>query len=286
MIYLTSNFSEIVAYRITGEFVKKITVEELSEKVNINHRYINFKHWKENLFCANVNLSGKEQCRFFIFTLEGEIVKLFQNYVFFNSRGNFPIPFMEGGLYCYNDDFFYKQGYSDTLFRVSDQLELKAEAVFEVPGNKISENIRYQISYKDFTYIQVISVFENYIWMRKSNSTGIYLYAKKNNHLISFASDPFLQKILPLPDGTMRAFALDGLRNDIDGGLPFIPNGQIQNGQQMVCVYQSYLLKEKLTEEHFARYDIKDPEAHKRLRTLLTNLDWEDNPVLMIATFK
>ena len=51
-------------------------------------------------------------------------------------------------------------------------------------------------------------------------------------------------------------------------------------------IYQSYLLKEQLTEEHFARCDIKDSEAHKRLRSLLANLDWEDNPILMIATFK
>jgi hypothetical protein len=54
----------------------------------------------------------------------------------------------------------------------------------------------------------------------------------------------------------------------------------------LVALYQSYLLKEYLTDEHFARQNIKDQEAHQRLKDLLANLDEEDNPVLMIATFK
>ena len=120
---------------------------------------------------------------------------------------------------------------------------------------------------------------------------GLYLYNKKNNRIFFSRPDPLLKKenIINFNSGPMSGTtSLYGLHNDIDGGLPFMPElkSHIQNSQQMVCVYQSYLLKELLTEEHFARYDIKDPEAHKRLRTLLTNLDWEDNPVLMIATFK
>ena len=286
MVYLILNFFEIVAYRITGEFVKKLTVNELSDKIKVNHRYISFDFWKDNLFCAHINLSGKEQYRFCIFTLEGEIIKLFPNNIFFDADRLRQI--FLGGVYFSNEHIFFKQGYSDTIFRLSDTFELVPAIVFDLPGKKIPENVRYQIRYDEFCYIQGISVFENYLFLKNSNNSYDYLYDLKNNRLIAFESDPLLRKVLPLPDGTLREFSLRGLKNDIDGGLPLLPAyaSHIQNNQQMVCVYQSYLLKEQLTEDHFARCDIKDREAHKRLQSLLANLDEEDNPVIMIATLK
>jgi len=97
------------------------------------------------------------------------------------------------------------------------------------------------------------------------------------------------ETIIPLPGGVTqtRTSSLRGLSNDIDGGLPFNPRflSYIPNNRQLICIYPSYLLKEKLTEEHFAHYKIRDQEAHKRLRNLLANLNEEDNPVIMIATF-
>jgi hypothetical protein len=50
--------------------------------------------------------------------------------------------------------------------------------------------------------------------------------------------------------------------------------------------FQPFKLLKDFTKEHFAAKKIKDKEAHERLKKLLATLDEDDNPVLMIATFK
>ena len=74
----------------------------------------------------------------------------------------------------------------------------------------------------------------------------------------------------------------------LDGGLPFWPRKgvSIQNDKQLARFYQPFELLERLNEEYFSAHEIKDLQAHERLKNLLKNLDEDDNPVLMIATFK
>ena len=81
---------------------------------------------------------------------------------------------------------------------------------------------------------------------------------------------------------------LPGFVNDIDEGLPFWPaeNVSIQNNQQLVGIYSPIRLNEMLTEEYFSAHNIKNIQTHKRLKNLLKNINEDDNPVLMIATFK
>ena len=292
-IYLMG-MDEIVAYTIAGKFVKKLNLIDFYKKGVLSDRPMHVTHWKENLFCANMNLnSGKEPLRCVIFTLEGEVVKTFPNHVFFETeKGRMVRSTLNSDvdIYLYNEQLYFKEILCDTLFRITDQLDFVPEIIFDLPGKKMPTNMRGYFKTSPPEYmIRGIHEVDNYLfWF----GTLQYLYDKKKNQLISFEGDPLLNREItaPLPGGATntRTTSLRGLSNDIDGGLPFAPHhlSHIQNDQQMICIYQSYLLKEKLTDEHFARYKIKDPEAHKRLRNLLENLDWEDNPVLMIATFK
>ena len=302
MVYLMSS-SEIYAYSISGEFVKKLNLNELRNTVDISRPLPNITHWKENLFCANIDLNpGKEPYRCIIFTLDGEVVKLFPNYIIFNYdfKGIFSTNYnREANIYCYNEQLFFREILCDTLFRITDQLEFMPEIVFELPGKKIPINKRGQFAeiLSDNTIqpkntpdyvIHYLYEVDKYLFL---TGKELCLYNKNSKKIISFEPDPFLQKeiTVTINNSTVsRTTNLSGFRNDIDGGLPFSPSTSIhiQNNHQMACVYQSYLLKELLTEEHFARYEVKDQEAHKRLRSLLANLDEEDNPVIMIATFK
>jgi predicted MarR family transcription regulator len=45
-------------------------------------------------------------------------------------------------------------------------------------------------------------------------------------------------------------------------------------------------MKEFLTEDYFAAHEIKDPAAHKKLKDLVQKLDFDDNPVVVIAKLK
>ena len=293
MIYLLGLF-EICVYNLSGKFIKKLNLLELEKAISV--RTQNIMHWKDNLFCANIDLnSGKAPYRCIIFTLDGEIVKLFPNHIFFDTGKSGGVVRStlnsDANIYCYNEQLFFKERLCDTLFRITEQLELVPEIIFDLPGKKMPTEMRGSFSQPVSDYmITGIYEVEKYLFITSSKEFRQCLYDKHKKQLISFDSDPLLKVeiVAPLPGGanSSRTGNLSGFRNDIDGGLPFRPLINIQNNKQMACVYQSYLLKELLTEEHFARYEVKDREAHKRLRSLLANLDEEDNPVIMIATFK
>jgi len=283
MLYLM-NYSEIVAYRITGEFVKKMNFIELAKRVNTKHLE-NITHWKDNLFCSHINISsGKEPFRFIIFNLEGEIVNLFPNYIFFKKENPNRFVVYNSNIHIFNEKLYFKELPGDTLFQVFDH-EMVPEVIFKLSGSKRHPDMIY--NHPDAIDIRVPGIVENYLWLQIS-TIGDCLYDKKHNRLIAFESDALLSNEINLPDMSTYVYQLRGLRNDIDGGLPFLPRRYsiINNNNQLVCLYQAYVLKNNFTEEHFARQKIKDPEAHKRLRKLLSELDEEDNPVLMIATFK
>ena len=76
-----------------------------------------------------------------------------------------------------------------------------------------------------------------------------------------------------------------GFINDIDGGLSFFPIHYAGNGK-LVDIWQAEDMLELLTEEYFATKTITDPEAHQRLREVLRNLVWDDNPVIVVARLR
>jgi hypothetical protein len=76
-----------------------------------------------------------------------------------------------------------------------------------------------------------------------------------------------------------------GIINDIDGGMSFTPRFYAGNNE-VVDVWRAEDMKEMLTDEYFATQQIKDPQAHQRLKELLKNMEEDDNPVVVIAKMK
>ena len=294
-IYLMG-YGEVFAFHITGEFIKKLNLRELANKFDRLAIY-NFIHWKDDMFCGNFSLnSGKAPYSFVIFTLDGEIVKLFKNFTFFPTPKGVYIRNTintDASIYCFDDQLFLREILCDTLFRVSDQYDLVPEIVFDLPGPRIQDKMRGQQipNINNYSIIHSIHEIENYLFLDDLNGDR-YLYDKKNKRTFFCLSDPLLyvEFVMRPENGPVmsRNIPIRGLRNDIDGGLPIWPvyRSLFQNNQQVVTVYQSYLLKEKLTDEHFAQKNFNDPEAHQRLKNLLSDLNEFDNPVVMISTFK
>lgn len=289
------SMGEICAYRINGEFVKKLNLWQWTKKTGLSIHLSNWTHWKDELFCANFTLdSGKEPYRFIIFTLDGEIVKLFPNHIFFDFHGRYTSLNSEADVYCFNEQLYFRERLCDTLFRITDQLDLAPEIVFNVPGPKIPIDLRGQYD-GDYSSLQDIREVAHYLFLTgHRNKNGFYILYNRHNNQSTFLKHDLSTRrevtTITQPGGSLftRTQLVRGLINDIDGGLPFWPHHlcNIQNNKQLVAVRKADQLKELLTDEYFAAHTIKDMEAHNRLRNLLKNLDWEDNPVLMIATFK
>ena len=101
------------------------------------------------------------------------------------------------------------------------------------------------------------------------SNLGIYDIINQKTHLLD--TDPVLLR--------------RGLINDLDGGLPFWPK-YYTSGNELVDIWQAYEMKDLLTERYFAAHEIRNPQAHQKLKELLSNLHYEDNPVVVIAKLK
>ncbi|MDL2266329.1 hypothetical protein LJC43_08110, partial [Parabacteroides sp. OttesenSCG-928-G21] len=101
------------------------------------------------------------------------------------------------------------------------------------------------------------------------NLFGIYDIANQTTQLLD--TDPIAR--------------IRGLVNDLDGGLSFWPQ-YYTSDNELVDIWRAEDMKELLTEEYFASHEIKDPETHQKLKNIVQKLDFDDNPVVVIAKLK
>ena len=319
MIYMASRY-ELLAFRISGEFVKKLNLYEFIKSSKIStYPPKNITYWKDDLFCANIDLNtGNEPYRFVIFSIDGNIEKLFPSYINFDIEGD--VFLMNSindfaDIYFYNGQLRFREQASDTLFCLTDQLELVPEIIFDFCGRNIPMNMRgdkYFANKDSYTYINSMIEMKNHIFLRCSFGDKFpsdlppfqELWYDKNNGKLTILKQDYLgQNLKKIPVMSSPGTFLNsnekerlinifrqGFINDVDGGYDFFPIHQmthIRSNQQLICkTCQPFDLLNDLNEDHFASKKIKNKDAHERLKNILANLDEDDNPVLMIATFK
>ena len=135
-----------------------------------------------------------------------------------------------------------------------------------------------------FFTISNFYIYENYILM---NGSVFCLYDKNNSKLSTIKHDTSISIERNVQSHNYNT-VFRGFTNDIDGGFAFFPyyRYQMQNEKQFANAFQSYELKQYLTNEYLSQRKIKNLEAHQRLKKLLSKLDEDDNPVIIIATVK
>jgi hypothetical protein len=87
---------------------------------------------------------------------------------------------------------------------------------------------------------------------------------------------------------------IQGIPNDIDGGLPFIPRSdfigmalpEISAENQMVTFYNADAMIEYRQKKKSRDIDVKNKPAQQRFDSLVEGLEEEDNPVIMIIKLK
>ena len=250
------------------------------------------------IFVGNIYYNGKNEFKYYLFDLNGEIVKSFPNHIFFNREKG--ASSVDGSLTPIRVDnqLYLKDFVNDTLYILED-FNLKPSYIFGMGKYSYPiENLEYRSknpwSVKAFLFgaglgivgtpkfffykIDVPDLFSRpkaktiYIFneFRPNNSSvyGIYNIEQKKNILLD--TDEHLQK---------------GIINDINGGLPIIPRYYAGDGV-VIDVWNAEDMKGVLTEEYFVSQTIKDQQAHQKLKEILKNLKEDDNPVVVVAKLK
>jgi len=212
-----------------------------------------------------------------VFTNQEKVIDSIPNHQFFtpldsNAFGGFGIEF---GFYRYRDDLYYKNMFNDTLFKIKDR-KLYPVWIFDMGQYHLSRSVMANMN----TFRQEASRYNwlQYVWeadpfllfsIARARGDSTFVYDKRKNQVFVMEKEQTLK----------------GFYNDIDGGMPFWPS-HITQKQEMVSFLYPDAMKEMLTNEYFGRKSIRDNNAHLRLKELLSIINEDDNPIVVIATLK
>ena len=319
LVYIETWFS-LLEYSFDGGFRRSINKPPNTQ--NMNGRMIdNVRFVRDDIFIGywpTINRSyieagktgtGNERYTYHLFNSSGQMVKSFENSEKHERGDNYQAGMYENMSmkpFRVSDYIYVKELPNDTLYCLNEQDELIPQFVFDLGKYTYSFEKRGRVAVyphipdmKDVLIIPFDATYPmvgtpNYIFF---NVSGKDANAMKSNGIINRYSNgmegemksPFgfydiANKRTRLLD-TDPVSRMNGLINDMDGGLSFWPKCY-SSGNELADVWQAYEMKEILTEKYFAGHTIKNPQSHQKLKELLNNLDWEDNPVIVIAKLK
>lgn len=299
-LYLKS-FRTLLEYSWDGVFRQSINLpEDIHEDTPNDIFFV-----RDNLFIGHFrNHKGNLRHNFVLFAPSTGVIKLFDNYVQFN-RSREMATWTERAMkpYKIREDVYVKELANDTLFCLSRQNELVPQFVFDIGEYTITKekkesqvNIINGIYNEEIIlpatdYLPMIGTQEHVFFSFRANTlsgkhsfpkdidvpknwdwhvvAGIYDAVNKTTRLLD--TDPFTH--------------MDGMINDLDGGLSFWPK-YYSSDNELIDIWRAVDMKEYLTDAYFATHEIKDPKAHQKLKELLQKLDEEDNPVIVVGKYK
>ncbi|MDL2266328.1 6-bladed beta-propeller [Parabacteroides sp. OttesenSCG-928-G07] len=304
----------ILEYSLDGVFRQSINLPK--DKHGSSLKRVSFIC--DSLFIGHFNnYKGDLPHNFVLFDRSSEVVKSFDNYVHFKpKRERTSIVNSSMEPYRIGERVFVKENSNDTLFYLDRKNELTPWLVFDLgeytntiekmengpPIDDILQGILPEL----IVPLSTVTGTHNYIFFRViySGLSEKYTFPKEREIPTVASSGSGLinvqsvgkdaDNVLVIYDITNQtAHFLDtdpvsyrkGLINDLDGGLSFWPR-YYTSDNELVDIWRVEDMKEYLTDEYFAGHEIKDPASHQKLKELIQKLDFDDNPVVVIAKLK
>ena len=116
----------------------------------------------------------------------------------------------------------------------------------------------------------------------ETNNFFVYKYFLNGLHLALIDKKSGLTKSINLGNNK------NGIINNIDGGIAFIPEIYYTNKKReyMVSEIHPFVIKAHVASEEFKNSTTKYPKKKKELEQLANKLNENDNPVLMLVKLK
>lgn len=182
--------------------------------------------------------------------------------------------------YYYNQILTIKQEYNDTLFRLIPPSRLLPVYVFDFGNHKVNYmdrlNPDYDLSAKYILY----SLFEtnDYLFIRYTQNYDCP--TNRRNKSVKFFNAFFNKKENKFYHQPGFKDSPEGLKNDIDGGLPFWPEFVTPQGEMMKLV-SDRIIKDYLNSEEFKTKVISEANRNKQ-ESLASGLKDRDMVVIIV----
>jgi hypothetical protein len=298
-VYVDDN-RKIFEYDFSGKFIGSFRKPNTPSNKRVTTNYVG-----DNLFIGSISYSYNEKYRYFLFDQTGEIVKTFPDRYILDFDATINDPYLDNLRPFRIDENVYLKdcGINDTVYLI-DNFDLKPAYVFNFGKYKYPSggmNEEGQIKIEDYLdeasrrYFRIIDIvgtpkyfFYELIIPRSFPALESRLEMSPNGQLDR--SYYRVYGIFDIAKNTNILLDMDrhqqqGIINDINGGLSFIPRYYAGN-DEIVDIWRADDMKEFLTDDFFATQTIKDEQAHQKLRDLLRKMKEDDNPVIVIAKMK
>ena len=204
-------------------------------------------------------------------------------------RSKLPLPFKTADSY-YAHFYMYNQqicvvpagAIRDSVYVLGDQYQLIPRISFQYDGLPDKHDPDYDFN-QDFFYSNITEGFD-FIKPPIETTELIFRYGAFGINPVYLIYDKRKNQSYHLRYSTQNELTF-GFINDLDGGLPFYPSGQINEE----WVYTTIMPK---TLKNFEKYKeksdtiVRNTVAHQHLQYLATQVNEDDDPVIMMVKFK
>lgn len=305
-IYFQSLY-DLLEFNVDGSFLKKYKNTFL---IKNNYYLASWHIIDDSLFFGHVpNSTGNMEYKAMIVDRNSNIIHSYKNFILFHREHKVASTLEDHAMFPqFHNNFFYKDAYNDTLFKLTDDYQLIPKYAFNLGKYKQTITERNKLPPNFFQYIFLNGIFQtekylfidcsyfnhfpakritqkkppafitdaqfikDYGWYNTRSMLGIY--DKSSGNLI-----------FSKPTSTDNPLYTSGLYNDLDAGPRFLPIKMI-NDSTMVMFVKAKDLKDHVESEDFKNSNAKYPVRKKQLENLANRLTIMDNPVLMMAVFK
>ncbi|TVR72951.1 MAG: 6-bladed beta-propeller [Marinilabiliales bacterium] len=297
-IFLPDGLSNVMnIFNVYGEFINTL-------KSPGDFWVLNSNSWMpvtDSTFLVHVpNHTGNEGSRVVLIDNNGDILQKYANTTFYTNVRDHCIYQRPATFFKHNDNIYFKQLLNDTIYQLNNDhlypiylFDLGAYGFsfeyyalpWELFREKLADGITIEYLFETRDYIFVIMNFwRNYpfAFYRKNyhRPSGLDQYM-----IIGLFNKPNDEFFLVAPSNVDHQIEPTGIKNDIDGGINFMPRYAV-NDTLIVSWFEAYELKMYVASEAFKNSTPKYPEKKKELEKLAASLDENDNPVLMLVKLK
>ena len=201
------------------------------------------------------------------------------------EKVNFGLKMFSGSSYYLGGERHYFENSSyelDTIWKITNELKVIPKFVIDLK-NKVPLKDSKMENFSDFNFVTKYNMFEALYETSKYMFFEVMLAEDQKFYNILY--DKLSKKSIAVQFD--KAFG-EGIHfsfyNDIDGGVPFWPQGKVLDDMVFMLIH-GYEMKDYL-ERKGDNYDAIDIEARERLLKLVEDSKISDNPILMVVTLK
>ena len=261
-IYFAGWNSVLMEFSFDGEYISSIKIPGYNDSFTSPSSPTNHIYWNDYFVSYFTNSIGIEKKLIQIFDHNGEIIKVIPNRNVYMDTKNFSFTTGESDFYYYDNNLFFKETYSDTIFKISDQV-FSPHIIFHTG--------KYSKPYESKWL--PLEKRGQYINLRKINETPLFIFFKV------FDDERQIFGLYNKKNERLKMAERKYVENDVDYFLPFSPESLSDIGEG-VSFIEAYQVVQWFS-ENSEKAD-KLPEHLKKL----SNVKETDNQVVLIAKLK